>query len=133
MYSRNRTSFVHEFRPFHVFPTVLLFQNRNCLIFRSFACLHHLFPFVSPYTVSAQMQDSLHNAKDNTTQKKKKKAVSLAHHMHDSFQALLVRSITNHFRPVRLVDTACRPNAYVLASTSSVPSARLTFRCPTSC
>lgn len=62
-----------EFRPFNVFPTVLMFQNHNCLIFRSFACLHHLLPCASPYTVSAQMQDSLHSAKDNTMQKKTKK------------------------------------------------------------
>ena len=58
--------------------------------------------------------------------------MAVAHHMHDRFQALQVRLAVNHFRPVRRVETACRPDAHVLASNSSVPSARLTFRCPAS-
>jgi hypothetical protein len=45
-------------------------------------------------------------------------AVTVEHQIHDLFQELHIYLIMTHFHPVRRVEnTACRPDAYVLAST----------------
>ena len=121
-----------EFRPLTRSPRSYRVKTAT-VTFRSFARLHHLFPVgVTTYCQRTNaglvtQRPRQHNAKEF---KKKKSCDSCSSH------ALRFVSTARSFNYESLpsgkacVNTACRPDAYVLASNLKVPFARLTYPCP---
>lgn len=127
MFYRNRISLNISFSPvlsFNMSLTILWLQTATVWCAAAFPVSDNCYLFTSPYTVSTQMQDSLRNESDNTRQKQKGSDRMLIIWENSSMnQPFIYESFPSD--KVR-GNTACHPDAYILASTSisRLPSSR---------